>query len=87
MEAISWAKETAGYVEKKLGCPPVSVWLDAVGQVGTLRWAMDLPDLAAMDKIQALMMADQGYWQLIDKAFKNGLFVDGSSHDVISRQI
>lgn len=87
MEAIAWAKETAGYVEKKLGTPPVSVWLDAVGQVGVVHWSMDLPDLAAMDKIHAAMMTDQGYWQLVDKAFKNGLFVDGTSHDVISRQV
>jgi hypothetical protein len=87
MEAVSWAKETAGYVEKKWGTPPVHVWIDSLGQVGTMRWSMDLTDLAQFEKIQGMMMMDQSYWQLVDKAFKNNLFVDGSSNDVISRQV
>lgn len=87
MEAIAWAKETAGYVEKKWGTPPVSVFIDSVGSAGIVRWSMDLPDLTAFEKIQNQMMTDQSYWQLIDKAFKNELFMDGSTHDTLSRQV
>jgi hypothetical protein len=87
MEAIAWGKETAAYIEKKWGTPPLTVWLDAVGKVGVIHWSFDLADLAALDKIQAQMMADQGYWQLVNKAFANQLFVDGSSVDRISRQV
>jgi hypothetical protein len=87
MEAIAWAKEASGYVEKKWSTPPVHVWLDAFGTVGTMRWSMDLTDFSQFEKIQGQMLTDQGYWQLVDKAFKNQLFVDGSSVDYVSRQL
>jgi hypothetical protein len=87
MEAVAWGKEVSGFVEKKWGTPPLSVWVDAFGPVGVMRWSLDLADLAAVEKIQAQMMMDQSYWQLVDKAFKAQLFVDGSSTDYISRQV
>jgi hypothetical protein len=87
MEAIAWAKEMAGYVEKKFGTPSCSVWMDVFGPVGTVRWSIDFTDLAAVEKAQSAMMADANYWQLIDKAFKSGLFVDGAAVDVISRSL
>lgn len=87
MEAVAWGKEVAGYVEKKWGTPPLQVWVDSFGPVGVMRWTTDWPDLASIEKVQGQMMMDQSYWQLIDKAFKNGLFVDGSSTDFVSRQV
>ncbi len=78
MEAISWAKETAGYVEKKWGTPPVSVFIDSFSAMGVVRWTTDYADLAALEKVQNQMMLDQGYWQLVEKAFKGGLFIDAS---------
>jgi nitrogenase molybdenum-iron protein alpha/beta subunit len=87
MEAIAWAKETAGYVEKKWGTPHVAVLLDVFGPVGMVRWSTDFADLAAVEKVQAQMMMDQTYWQMIDKAFKAELFVDGTSVDTISRMV
>jgi len=87
MEAISWAKEVSGYVEKKWGTPPVSVFIDTFGPMGVVRWTTDYADLAAVEKVQNQMMMDQAYWQLIDKAFKNGLFQDGTGVDTISRLV
>jgi hypothetical protein len=87
MEAVAWSKEVAGYAEKKFGISKVETWLDAFGPIGTIRWSFDCPDLAAFEKVQTAMLTDQSYWQLIDKAFKNGLFIDGSGNDVICRQI
>lgn len=87
MEAAAWAKETAGHVEKKYGTPPCTVWIDAFGPVGTMRWSIDFPDLASVEKVQLQSMMDPAYWQMVDKAFKNGLFVDGSSTDTVSRSI
>jgi hypothetical protein len=87
LEAIGWAKETSAYVEKKWNTPSVSVWLDSFGQMGTMRWSIDFPDLASVEKVQTQMLADQGYWQLVDKAFKNGLFIDNTTQDTISRQV
>lgn len=86
MEAIAWAKEAGGYVEKKVGTK-IEVWMDAFGPVGTVRWSGDFADLAAVEKAQVTIMADAAYWQLIDKAMKNGLYIDGESVDTVSRSI
>jgi hypothetical protein len=87
MEAVGWAKETSSYCEKKFGVPKVEVWVDAFGPIGRMRWSTDFNDLAALESVQLQMLADPGYWQLIDKAFKNGLFVDGTGDDVVSRSL
>jgi hypothetical protein len=86
MEALAWAKETAGYVEKKVGSK-VEVWMDAFGNVGTVRWSADFTDFAAVEKAQLAIMTDQGYHQLVEKAFKNGLYLDGQSVDIVSRSV
>lgn len=87
MEAVAWSKEVSGYIESKWSSPPLSTWVDAFGQVGTIRWSLDFTDLSAVEKIQGQMLTDAGYWQLVDQAYKKGLFVDGSGNDVISRQV
>ena len=61
MEAIAWAKETAGYVEKKFGTGKCDVWLDTFGPVGTIRWSIDFADLASIEKVQATMLMDADY--------------------------
>jgi hypothetical protein len=87
MEAASWGKEVAGYAEKKYGLPPVTVWVDAFGPAGIMRWSVDFADLAAVEKMQLASMADQSYWQLVDKAVKAEIFVDGSAIDTVSRSL
>jgi len=87
MEAIAWAKEAGGYAEKKFGLPKVTVWLDAFGDINSIRWSVDYPDLAAIDKANAQMMADADYWKLVARAGEQQLFLDGSVHDTISRAI
>jgi hypothetical protein len=86
MEAMAWAKEAGGYVEKKTG-HKVEVWVDSFGPVGVVRWTIDAPDLVAIEKAQAAVMMDQGYWQMIQKAANADLFIVGSAVDYISRQI
>ena len=87
MEAIAWGKETSGYAQKNFGVAKVDMWIDSFGDVGTMRWTFEAPDLATFEKVQTSMMADQNYWQMVDKALKNGLFVDGSTRDYVSRQL
>jgi hypothetical protein len=86
MEAVSWAKEAAGYVEKKTG-HKVDVWVDSFGTVGVVRWTIDAPDLAAVEKAQAAIMMDQGYWQMIQKAVQADAFITGSAVDYVSRKL
>jgi hypothetical protein len=40
-----------------------------------------------MEKAQDKLMADMDYFKRVAQAFANGLFVDGSTVDVISREI
>src|SRR5579863_9158423 len=87
MEALAWAKETAGYVESKFGLPKVSVWIDAFGDINTVRWTIDYADLAAIDKANAQLMADGDYWTMVERANEKGLFIDGSVHDTVSRLV
>ena len=86
MEAMAWSKEAAGYVEKLTG-HKVDVWLDSFGTVGVVRWTLEAADLGAIEKAQAVVMMDQAYWQMIQKAIKAELFIEGTSVDYISRKI
>jgi hypothetical protein len=87
LEAISWGKEVSAYVEKKTGGHKIQMWVDTAGEIGTVRWTMDLPDLATVEKIQTALLTDQTYWQMLAKSAKDGLFIDGSAHDVIYREV
>lgn len=87
LEAVGWAKETSAYVEKKWATPPVNVWIDSVGEVGLIRWTVDYTDLSEFETVQNKMLADQGYWQLVDKAMKSQIFIDGSTQDVLLRKV
>ncbi len=87
MEAISWGKEVCGYCEKKVPGIKIHQWLDAFGELNTMRWTLDATDLGHIEKIQSTLMMDQGYWQLVQKAIKDGLFIDGSGVDNIYREV
>lgn len=87
MEAIAWGKEVSAYAEKKYGTPKLHMWLDGFGAINTLRWTMDLPDLATVDKINAQLMMDPDYWKLIEKARTAQLFIDGSACDTVMRAL
>ncbi|MBV8759237.1 MAG: hypothetical protein JO257_18255 [Deltaproteobacteria bacterium] len=84
-EAISWAKEAAGFVEKKYSLPPVSVWFDAFGKSGVIRWSIDFADLGAVEKALGQTLGDPDYHKLIAKAAP--FFIDGSTHDTVSKKL
>lgn len=87
LEAIAWGKEVAGYVEKKHGTPKAHVWIVTSGSMNTIQWSLDFPDLGAIEKVQTAMIMDQGYWQMVNKAVKDGLFIDGQTVDHIYREV
>jgi hypothetical protein len=86
-EALAWAKEVAGFVEKKFQTPPIEVFMDAFGPTGTVRWMIDFPDLAAVEKVLAETTADPEFWKLAQKAYAAELFIDGATHDNVARKI
>ncbi len=87
LEAIAWGKEVCGYAEKKFNTPKIHMWIDSFGEMGTVRWTMDLPDTGAWEKINAQIMMDQDYWKLIHRAIAAGLFIDGTAVDQIFREV
>jgi hypothetical protein len=86
-EGLAWAKEVSSYVEKKFALPAVEVYMDSFGDVGTIRWMMDFPDLNAVEAAFAKTMADADYWKMLERATKSELFIDGSVHDTVCRKI
>jgi hypothetical protein len=86
-EAIAFAKEVSGYVEKKFGSPKIGVWLDTFGELGTLRWTLDMPDLAAVEKLWGQALADADYWKMLERARTAELFIDGRTIDTVSRAV
>lgn len=87
LEAISWSKEVSSYIQGKWNTPTLNTWLDAFGNVGTIRWSMDFADLASVEKVQTQMLTDATYWQFVQKAMKDGLFVDGTAVDNVFRLV
>lgn len=87
MEAIAWGKEVCAYVEKKLNTPKIHQWIDGFGEINTIRWTLDAPDMATIEKIQMQILGDQGYWQMLAKGVKEGLFIDGQTVDHIYREV
>jgi len=85
MKAIAWSKEIAEYAKKYEGVSSVNVFLDAFGDNGTVRWIVDYEDLATLEKAQNQLIADQEYWKKLEKA--QGLFIEGTIHDVAMRSI
>ncbi len=81
MPAIAWSKEIAEFVKKYEGLSSIDVFIDAFGDVGTIRWICDYQDLATLEKINKQIMVDQEYWQRLEKA--QGLFIEGKVHDVV----
>ena len=86
-EAVAWAKDIAMFVEKQGYVSGLTVWADAFGQAGTIRWMVDHPDLASLEKVQTRIASDMEYFQKIQEAEKRELFLPGSMLDVVMRSL
>lgn len=86
MEAVGWSKEICAWGEKKHGVK-VDTWVDVVGNVGTMRWSTDYPDVATFDAKFTAINMDPEYHQYVAKAYKDELFIDGSGADTLSRKM
>jgi hypothetical protein len=86
MEAMGWGKEMAAYGEKAWGVK-IRVFLDVFGDVTTVRWMVDNADLASTEKSLEKVMSDQEYFKRVGQAFSSGLFIDGTTRDVVTREL
>src|SRR5437899_9309700 len=85
VDAITWAKEVAAFVEKKHKTPRVDVCVDSLGRVGTIHWIVDYEDLASFERVQTKLMADAEYFQRVKEGISKDLFIEGSFEDVMMR--
>ena len=83
--AVAFAKEMAEFAKKYKGAPPVHVYADSFGEVGTIRWCADYNDLAALEKVGDEVMADEAYLKKLEEA--KDLFIEGSNYVVVMREI
>jgi hypothetical protein len=83
LQAVQWGKEIAEYINKKYKLQ-VSVYADSFGEVGTVRWFSDYPDLGTMEKVGDQILADQEYWAKLNQSIE--LFQPGFT-DIAMRNL
>src|SRR6059036_2775205 len=66
-EAIAATKALAEYLSSKHDIK-AEVFLQQFGPAGTVYLIAEAKDLASIQAIQAKIMADEGYWKLVQKA-------------------
>jgi len=81
LEATQWAKEVTEYINGKHPETRVQAFSPRFGDISTIVWQVDLSDLAALDKFQQGLNADEGYWAMIKKS--SDLFSEGSVNDTV----
>ena len=84
-EAMQFAKEVAGYLNDKYAPVTIQVYSELFGDVNTIYWYADYKDLATIEGINARLLADQGYWAILNKAAD--LFIEGSVHDTLMMSV
>ena len=81
LEARQWAKEVTEYINGKHPESNLQVFAERFGDISVLVWQVDLGDLAALDKFQQGLNADEGYWAMLKKSYD--LFIEGSVADTV----
>jgi hypothetical protein len=85
MKAMQFASEISEYVKKYEGLSDIRVYFDCFGDSGNIRWFVDYEDLATLEKVQSQVLADQEYWQKLEK--NKDLFIVDSIKDVAMRSV
>lgn len=80
-EATAWAQEVTAYLNGKFTETQFQAFTQRFGDVGTISWQADFDSLASLDSYQQAVVADAGYWALVDKT--DGLFLEGSINDIV----
>jgi hypothetical protein len=81
-EVMTWAEEIAECVSQVTGVK-VQLFVQVGGPVGTLEWASDYDNMAAMEGAATKVNADATYVKLAKSAGE--FLVEGSGHDTIMR--
>ncbi|GAA1479227.1 hypothetical protein GCM10009623_36730 [Nocardioides aestuarii] len=79
-EAVTFAKEVAGYVEQTTGVA-VGVALPVGGNPNRVGWSATYDDLAGLETMTQKLMADPKYMELVTS--NSAHFIEGSIRDEI----
>ncbi len=80
-DAIKFAKEVTEYLNAKYTPLSVQAYSEVFGDGGRIHWYADYQDLATIEKINAQLLTDQGYWAILTKWAD--AFIEGSVHDTL----
>lgn len=80
-EAVAWAKGVAEFVNARHTDAKLEVFTSRFGPITTVYWTADLEDLAALDRWQLAITADQDYWRKIADVY--GILIEGSLVDTV----
>lgn len=83
--AIALARKLTDYGNKKFKDLNMKLYLVQFGQVNTLQWSFEVPDLNEVQKKFVQMMQDPEYVALLATA--SGLFMDGTTQDTLSFEL
>jgi len=82
--AIQWAKEITEFANKKYRIQ-MTLYVDCFGEVGTIRWFADYPDLAAVEKVRNQILPDHEYWKKFNQSTE--LLIQGSLIDMVMQSV
>jgi len=85
MKAMGYAKEMVEFAKKFKGAPAVHVYGDSFGDIPTIRWFVDYPDLATLETVGNQVLADEAYHKKVEQ--NADLFVEGSTQVVVMSEI
>lgn len=83
--AMAFAVDMTNYLKKY--ADNIECWTRVGGATGEVAWMMQLPDMAAVEKFNEQLMADDAYWKRVDKAREQGLFDQASFQDGLWRKL
>jgi hypothetical protein len=83
--AMAFAVEMTSYLRKY--AEAAECWARVGGATGQIAWNMQFPDLAAVEKFNEQILADDEYWRRVDQARKDGLFDQSTFEDGLWRKL
>lgn len=78
-DGMQYAKEICEYINAKYAPISVQAFNELFGDMTTIHFCADYEDLATLEKTHAKILADKGYWAIVNKAMD--CYIDGSFQD------
>jgi hypothetical protein len=84
-KAMEFAQISKGLTSRFPEAKKIEVFIDMFGNSGNVRWSIDYPDLATLEKVQRKILADADYWKLLTQY--EDAFVQGQVEDIVMMEI